>query len=501
MPKILWVEDRPETISSVIEELAEEPGYSIDLVTNVEDALKKLEAESYTAVIVDLSIPVAASADTVAPANESPAIFNGLTVIERCLSVRKKSHRKEWPAVVIYSSHAEGYFRQIADARYLTLPFIGKAEMLMQPAEAADHLKDAIGSAHAAPEAVRPKAEDRATLGVAAPQGSISLDRMIIHDLRVPLGQSVPLARSVETQLAILAGVPAEHASRPFGLRENIAAFILDAETLIDEIVDGDPRKLPGRLDELIGLIESLKNLPSPVSANTSMLVDKLSAITGIGQTERHPALAELAMRAMRLQIGASIEDIQILRANLLRALDISFGTEKKPALSRELDSSQILVAVLNGANAAALNRGIEFRPRITPGLIVSHTSDAALERVFSNLIDNAVKYNGQLRNENAWINVSHQAAREGGIITEIETWGRRLSDEEIASLRGESASVNHRIRRAIGTGLGLPIVRAELEKIGGTLEIFPHRRGTRNEMLTFRVTIPARSGHAQIKP
>jgi hypothetical protein len=46
---------------------------------------------------------------------------------------------------------------------------------------------------------------------------------------------------------------------------------------------------------------------------------------------------------------------------------------------------------------------------------------------------------------------------------------------------------------------MGLTIVRAELEKIDGVLEIIP--RGTRNEMLIFRVTIPAHARGPQINP
>ncbi|MBU1375474.1 MAG: HAMP domain-containing protein [Alphaproteobacteria bacterium] len=102
-----------------------------------------------------------------------------------------------------------------------------------------------------------------------------------------------------------------------------------------------------------------------------------------------------------------------------------------------------------------------------------------ALQRLFVNLVDNAVKYGGQAR-----IRVSQE---DGQAVVEIEDAGQGLSPDDLERVfqpfyRADAS----RNLDAGGIGLGLPIARSTARAHGGDVELIAADRGLRA-----RVTLP----------
>jgi signal transduction histidine kinase len=103
----------------------------------------------------------------------------------------------------------------------------------------------------------------------------------------------------------------------------------------------------------------------------------------------------------------------------------------------------------------------------------------AALQRLFVNLVDNAVKYGGQAR-----IRVSRE---DGHAVVEIDDAGEGLSDDDLERVfqpfyRADAS----RNLDAGGIGLGLPIARSTARAHGGDVELLAAQTGLRA-----RVTLP----------
>jgi signal transduction histidine kinase len=103
----------------------------------------------------------------------------------------------------------------------------------------------------------------------------------------------------------------------------------------------------------------------------------------------------------------------------------------------------------------------------------------AALQRLFVNLVDNAVKYGGQAR-----IRVGHE---DGQAVVEIDDAGGGLSADDLERVfqpfyRADAS----RNLDAGGIGLGLPIARSTARAHGGDVELIAAERGLRA-----KVTLP----------
>jgi len=147
---------------------------------------------------------------------------------------------------------------------------------------------------------------------------------------------------------------------------------------------------------------------------------------------------------------------------------------ESTPRHRERLDLLSLLEVVAD--DAAMVGHDVEL-VRSEP---VTVDGDAvALQRLFVNLVDNAVKYGGQAR-------ISLQRA-DGHAVVEITDAGPGLSPEELARVfepfyrADPSRNVD-----AGGIGLGLPIARSAARAHGGDVELTQADKG-----LTARVTLP----------
>jgi signal transduction histidine kinase len=90
------------------------------------------------------------------------------------------------------------------------------------------------------------------------------------------------------------------------------------------------------------------------------------------------------------------------------------------------------------------------------------------ITRLFTNLINNAIKYNREQGNIAVNISVS-----ENYLITEIKDTGIGLKPEEKNKLFSEFfRAKNEKTRNISGTGLGLSIVKRIVESYSGRIEV-----------------------------
>lgn len=111
-------------------------------------------------------------------------------------------------------------------------------------------------------------------------------------------------------------------------------------------------------------------------------------------------------------------------------------------------------------------------------------TSDVAMRQIFSNLIDNAVKYNDK---KDGWVNLNYLSTEDHHVF-QVEDNGRGISKEQIASV----FTLFYRIDGAKGRGednygIGLSIVKKMALELGGEINV----NSLLGEKSVFEVKIP----------
>lgn len=127
-------------------------------------------------------------------------------------------------------------------------------------------------------------------------------------------------------------------------------------------------------------------------------------------------------------------------------------------------------------------NIKIIYEPE-SPGLCIKADCEE-INRIFTNLISNAIKYN----KENGTIKIKISEA-DNYVLTEISDSGIGLKPEEKAKLFSEFfRAKNEKTKNISGTGLGLSIVKRIVDSYSGKIEVeSEYGKGT-----TFRVFLPA---------
>jgi hypothetical protein len=168
--------------------------------------------------------------------------------------------------------------------------------------------------------------------------------------------------------------------------------------------------------------------------------------------------------------IGERTETMKQLTEELFRySVIVSDETE---AEMQEVRVNQVLEDCIMGYCGALDEKGIVPEVHITENTIVRMVNKASLERVFSNLLNNALKYSdGDLE-----ITLS-----DTGEITFSNT-SQRLSAVEVEQLFDRFYTVE---AARNSTGLGLSIARTLVERMGGTITA-----SYDNKRLTIRIKL-----------
>jgi two-component system phosphate regulon sensor histidine kinase PhoR len=208
-----------------------------------------------------------------------------------------------------------------------------------------------------------------------------------------------------------------------------------------------------------------------------------LAAIRGYAETLRDGALDEPpTARRFTERILSQCRRLQELLNDLLtlsRLEGLASSLEREP-----VDLHALIHRAVDLFSPAAREKriGIEVEVEAEPVPPILGDPDG-LERLFLNLLDNAIKYNrpdGKV--------VIHLARSDGEAVTEVRDSGIGIPPESIPRIFERFYRVDKgRAREEGGTGLGLAIVKHVAQAHGGQVEVESHvGRGS-----TFRVRLP----------
>jgi signal transduction histidine kinase len=148
-----------------------------------------------------------------------------------------------------------------------------------------------------------------------------------------------------------------------------------------------------------------------------------------------------------------------------------------------------VLHAVGQKAKVLASGKGLTFTESIPPHRPVLLANEAALERLFMSVLDNAVKYTpagGHLS-----IDLSLQ---DGQAVIEVNDTGIGIAEKDLPHVFERFYRADHvRSRETRGSGLGLSIAKWIAESHNGSIELFSHPgHGTK---VTIRLPLSAEIG------
>lgn len=171
---------------------------------------------------------------------------------------------------------------------------------------------------------------------------------------------------------------------------------------------------------------------------------------------------------------------------NLISDLLDFAATKSAPRHDKEesLDLLPVLQAVVDRLMPAAQEKhlSLTYEAPHDQALPVCAT-EAGLDRIFDNLIGNAIKYTPE--NGSIEVRVEHQFS---SVLVIVEDTGIGIPEEEISKLGEEFfRAPNARESGIMGTGLGLAIVKQLIDNFGGLMRV----QSQVNVGTTFTVTLP----------
>lgn len=231
--------------------------------------------------------------------------------------------------------------------------------------------------------------------------------------------------------------------------------------------------------------IRRLESVRRDFVANVSHeLRTPVTAIRSASETLQVAAADPKAAATFMEIIERNAERLQDLVEDLL---DLSRIESQKYILKPErLDTGEVFEEVVGLFNERAARRRVSLVTEVPEGLPELWADPKALEHIFTNLVDNAVKYGG----EGATVRLRAQPSSEGGGITLfVEDDGPGIAQAHLPRLFERFYRVDTgRSRDLGGTGLGLSIVKHLVESMHGSIAVESEEgRGT-----SFAITLPS---------
>ena len=212
------------------------------------------------------------------------------------------------------------------------------------------------------------------------------------------------------------------------------------------------------------------------MQARVKRYIDDRTAMVGAISHDLRTPLARIRFKlenAPENVKGSVLSDIEQMEQMIGGVLTF-IRNESTPRTRERLDLLSLIECVVD--DAAMVGGDVEIGD-VTP--VIVEGDPVALQRLFVNLVDNAVKYGGQAR-------VSLREAA-GHAVVEVADAGPGLSAEDLERVFQPfyRADASRNLDNA-GIGLGLPIARSTARAHGGDVELVPGDGG-----LVARVTLP----------
>ncbi|MGI9436654.1 MAG: ATP-binding protein [Geminicoccaceae bacterium] len=315
---------------------------------------------------------------------------------------------------------------------------------------------------------------------------------LVRSDRRIELGN--PAARQLLEQ--DIAGMPIEMALRDPGLLAAIDDVLGGSDQAeVSLLLAGPPARafggqvVPVRWKERRTVLISLRELTEQLMiermradfvANASHeLRTPLTVLKGFIETLTGAARDDPEAQARFLKtMGSEAERMSRLVNDLLSLSRIEQNEHVPP--DDEVDLGQVLGGVLDALKAYASDRRVTIDSDIPKDLPTVSGDFDQLTQLFTNLIDNAIKYGGE--DASVQVVVRHEAAMSQGagpltgrsaVAVEVIDNGPGIAPEHLPRLTERFFRVDPALSRHLGsTGLGLAIVKHVLRRHRGHLNV-----------------------------
>ncbi|KIN65012.1 Phosphate regulon sensor protein PhoR (SphS) [Sulfitobacter noctilucicola] len=214
-----------------------------------------------------------------------------------------------------------------------------------------------------------------------------------------------------------------------------------------------------------------------------------LTSLMGFIETLSGPARDDAKARDRFLQIMAGeTERMNRLVGDLLSLSRVEADERVRPTTPVNL--RDILQSTLRNLNPLAVDRDVLLRPSFGEDRITLTADADQLLQVFTNLIENAIKYGapGKFVDIGAETSLHDPAMRGPAVRVTVRDYGNGIAPEHLPRLTERFYRADsHRSRALGGTGLGLAIVKHILNRHRGRLKI----ASTVGEGAEFTVILP----------
>nr|WP_246433952.1 two-component regulator propeller domain-containing protein [Spirochaeta isovalerica] len=156
---------------------------------------------------------------------------------------------------------------------------------------------------------------------------------------------------------------------------------------------------------------------------------------------------------------------------------------------------SELVLSGVEMVRSAAEVRGLDFNSEIEPGLFING-DPLAVDRIFNNLVDNALKYN----REKGSVRISLRSGSDG-VILEVRDSGKGISESRLEKIFDPFYQSSHRKEHIQGIGMGLSIVRRILENMGARILVESEKDRGSVFRIIFKASVPPGSGQASGLP
>jgi len=214
-----------------------------------------------------------------------------------------------------------------------------------------------------------------------------------------------------------------------------------------------------------------------------------LTALMGFIETLQGPAREDTAARERFLEIMAKeAERMNRLVGELLSLSRVEAEERVRP--DARIDLRDVLGATLRNLAPLAADSGVTLAPDLgdTPATVLGDADQ--LMQVFTNLIENAIKYGGRDKSVEVTAQIVAQdtAMRGAAVHVSVRDHGPGIDALHIPRLTERFYRVDsHRSRSLGGTGLGLAIVKHILNRHRGRMKV----TSTPGEGAEFKVILP----------
>ncbi|HEY9704392.1 MAG TPA: ATP-binding protein [Allocoleopsis sp.] len=314
-----------------------------------------------------------------------------------------------------------------------------------------------------------------------------SLHTMLLPSLTQPSTSPEQIVLPLMYENIVMGLLVTEREDRPWTKREKTAiekiAHTIAIACMMDQRLNWYEQKinqqeiLTNQQHNLLDdLLHQFKNPLTALRTFSKLLIRRLlpqdnnkEVAQSIGrETERLQELLQQFEQAIDLSItDINLKHIPAQSANLTLLLP-SANVNENMCLIRE-----VLAPLIDNAEAIAWEKGLTITVAIPDNLPPVQGNGKALREVFSNIIDNALKYTpapGQIRLQVGEILTTENDKFQ---IIEISDTGLGISQTDLdhvfeRNYRGEKAQSD-----IPGTGLGLGIVKDLLTQMGGNIQVF----------------------------